>query len=52
MRSQIAVLEAKVKALEEECDKATGKMNEMTQAISVLEEKVKRPELRRKLKTS
>ena len=46
MRSQIAVLEAKVKDLEEECDKATGKMNEMTQTISVLEEKVKRQEQR------
>ena len=46
MRSQIAVLEAKVKALEEKCDKATGKMTEMTQTISVLEEKVKRQEQR------
>ena len=46
MRSQIAVLEAKVKALEEKCDKATAKMNEMTQTIGVLEEKVKRQEQR------
>ena len=46
MRSQIAVLEAKVKALEEECAKATAKMNEMTQTIGVLEEKVKRQEQR------
>ena len=46
MRSQIAVLESKVKDLEDECDKATAKMNEMTQTIGVLEEKVKRQEQR------
>ena len=46
MRSQIAVLEEKVKDLEKECDKATAKMNEMTQTIGVLEEKVKRQEQR------
>lgn len=46
MRSQIAVVESKVKDLEKECDKATGKMTEMTQTISVLEEKVKRQEQR------
>lgn len=46
MRSQIAVLESKVKDLKDKCDKATGKMTEMTQTISVLEEKVKRQETR------
>lgn len=46
MRSQIAVLEAKVGDLESECEKATAKMTEMTHTIGILEEKVKRQEMR------
>lgn len=37
MRSQIAVLESKVKDLEEECEKATAKMNELEHANGILE---------------
>jgi len=46
MRSQIAVLETKVSDLESECGKATAKMTEMTHTIGILEEKVKRLEMR------
>lgn len=46
MRSQIAVLETKVSDLESECEKATAKMTEMTHTIGILEEKVKRLEMR------
>jgi chromosome segregation ATPase len=46
MRSQIAVLETKVGDLESECEKATAKMTEMTHTIGILEEKVKRQEMR------
>lgn len=46
MRSQIAVLETKVSDLESECEKATAKMTEMTHTIGILEEKVKRMEMR------
>lgn len=46
MRSQIAVLEKQVSDLESECEKATAKMTEMTHTIGILEEKVKRLEMR------
>ena len=46
MRSQIAVLEKEVSDLESECEKATAKMTEMTHIIGILEEKVKRMEMR------
>lgn len=46
MRSQIAVLETKVSDLESECGKTTAKMTEMTHTIGILEEKVKRLEMR------
>ena len=46
MRTQISVLEEKVSNLEGECDKATAKMTEMTHTNAVLEEKVKRSEMR------
>ena len=46
MRTQISVLEEKVSNLEGECDKATGKMTEMAHTNAVLEEKVKRSEMR------
>lgn len=46
MRSQIAVLETKVKDLEDECDNTTTKLTEITHTNAVLEEKVKRLEMR------
>lgn len=46
MRTQISVLEEKVSNLEGECDKATAKMTEMAHTNAVLEEKVKRSEMR------
>jgi hypothetical protein len=46
MRTQISVLEEKVSNLEGECDKATVKMTEMAHTNAVLEEKVKRSEMR------
>ena len=46
MRTQISVLEEKVRNLEEECDKATKKMGELANSNAVLEEKVKKSEQR------
>jgi len=46
MRTQISVLEEKIKHLESKCEKATQEMNRMTQTDSTLEEKVKHLESR------
>ena len=46
MRTQISVLEEKIKNLEEKCEKATQEMNHMTHTNSTLEEKVKHLESR------
>ena len=46
MRTQISVLEEKVRNLEDECEKATKKMGELNHSNAVLEEKVKRSEQR------
>ena len=46
MRTQISVLEEKIKHLEEKCEKATEEMNRMTHTNSTLEEKVKHLESR------
>lgn len=46
MRTQISVLEEKVRNLEEECENATKKMGELNHSNAVLEEKVKRTEQR------
>ena len=46
MRTQISVLEEKIKNLEEKCEKATQEMNRMTHTNSTLEEKVKHLESR------
>ena len=46
MRTQIAVLEEKIKNLEDKCEKATQEMNHMTHTNSTLEEKVKHLESR------
>ena len=46
MRTQISVLEEKIKHLEEKCEKATQEMNHMTHTNSTLEEKVKHLESR------
>ena len=46
MRTQISVLEERVKNLESKCEKATQEMNHMTHTNSTLEEKVKHLETR------
>ena len=46
MRTQISVLEEKIKNLEDKCEKATQEMNHMTHTNSTLEEKVKHLESR------
>jgi chromosome segregation ATPase len=46
MRSQIAVLEDKVKQLEKQCDEVTKELNEINHQNAVLEEKTKRIEAR------
>lgn len=46
MRSQIAVLEDKVKQLEEQCKEVTRKFNDINHQNAVLEEKTKRIEAR------
>ena len=46
MRTQISVLEEKIKHLEEKCEKATQEMAHMTHTNSTLEEKVKHLESR------
>ena len=46
MRTQISVLEEKIKNLESKCEKATQEMNHMTHTNSTLEEKVKHLESR------
>lgn len=46
MRTQISVLEEKIKHLESKCEKATQEMNHITHTNSTLEEKVKHLESR------
>jgi len=46
MRTQISVIEEKIKNLEDKCEKATQEMNHMTHTNSTLEEKVKHLESR------
>ena len=46
MRTQISVLEEKVKQLEAKCEEATKTMTDLTHTNTILEEKVKRMEQR------